>query len=355
MLAGVMLFLGAPSVVPIGLLRRNLHFAQVAFLDLGSFALGVGFSNVAAAFSLLVVSWLMLGKSRPAIMVRGCIGESWSLARRGASLTGVELLNYFGLNLDKILLGRYAGPVALGHYTRAYALSIQPATQVLSPIGAIIIPSLSRLRDNEQAYRNFFERMYSVTLLFSVPLAATIIVLSHDLFYLLMGPGWEDAASIASWLGIMLFTKPCASVIYWMFLTRDNNPMLLKWSIWNALINIITFVVAVQYGVHALAARYALAGLVIRNPLAFWFTGKLNVMSVWFLVKVYLQSIVAFAVVLVLLYYCREAVSAQTIWLRLIVCLSAIAAMTVLLVMGSRDGRWLFSVAFQKVKKFLRK
>lgn len=370
MLAGVVLLFGAPSVVPIGIMRRNLQFAHVAFLDLGSYVLGIAFSilmawrgfgfwspiagNVVAAMSLLVVSWMMLGRNRPAIFVRGCMRDAWSLAKRGASLTSVELLNYFGLNLDKILLGRYAGPMALGHYTRAYALSIQPATQVLSPIGAVIIPSLSRLRNDKQAYMRFFERLYSITLLLSVPLATAIILLSDDLFYLLMGPGWGDAAKIAGWLGIMLFTKPCASVIYWMFLTQDKNPLLIKWSAWNALINIITFIVSVQYGVYALAASYALAGLVVRNPLAFFFTGRLKVLSVWYLTRVYLMRLGVFALFLIATYYCREALSDQVLLLRLFTCLLLIGFLTFVFLFFSADGRWLMSVAYRKVLGIIR-
>lgn len=365
MLAGVALLFGAPSVVPIGIMRRNLQFAHVAFLDLGSFALGIacsilmawrGFAfwspiagNVVAAMSLLVISWTMLGRNRPAIFIRGCMKDAYSLAKRGASLTGVELLNYFGLNLDKILLGRYAGPMALGHYTRAYALSIQPATQVLSPIGAVIIPSLSRLRNDKQAYMRFFERLYSITLLLSIPLATAIILLSDDLFYLLMGPGWGNAAKIAGWLGLMLFTKPCASVIYWMFLTQDRNPLLIKWSAWNALINIITFIVSAQYGVYVLAASYALAGLIIRNPLAFIFTGKLKVLGVWYLVRVYLMRMGALAVLLISTYYCREALADQTLLLRLFACLLFISLATLVFLFISADGRWLMGVAYRKV------
>ena len=77
----------------------------------------------------------------------------------GGNLTGFGVVNYFARNLDNLLIGRFWGPAQLGLYARAYQLLLLPIDQMITPITAVAVPALSRLKDSPERYRQAYLRL----------------------------------------------------------------------------------------------------------------------------------------------------------------------------------------------------
>jgi len=116
-------------------------------------ALGLGYwALIGAMFGGNVTNCILVWANcswRPGAFKRG-VGARPMLAF-GGHLTGFTLLNYFTRNFDNVLIGRVLGPAALGIYAKAYGLLMLPINQVNMPIGAVLLPGLSRLQNNFRA------------------------------------------------------------------------------------------------------------------------------------------------------------------------------------------------------------
>ncbi|KAJ0340899.1 hypothetical protein COL154_014161, partial [Colletotrichum chrysophilum] len=118
--AGLPLFLGSISALPLSLMNRNLQFVQLAMNDI-LIAVATFATAVVAAYSGLGYWSLLLASAVSALV---SMVAAWNIVRWkpdrpewrvdsdilsfGANLTGFNLVNFFARNLDNILIGRVA-------------------------------------------------------------------------------------------------------------------------------------------------------------------------------------------------------------------------------------------------------
>ena len=79
----------------------------------------------------------------------------------GANLTGFTFVSFLARNLDNVLIGHFAGSVALGYYDRAYKLLLVPLANVNAPITRITVPLLSRMAGDKPRLREAYLRIIS--------------------------------------------------------------------------------------------------------------------------------------------------------------------------------------------------
>ncbi len=157
------------STLPLALLRRNLRFGALAFLDILPAAIGLisGFSAAwfglsywplilgAAAESLsgVCVVW-SLSAWRPSF---SAISKStWLLVVSGGHFTLFNLAQYITTTFDNILIATTLGAVPLGLYDRAYKTVTQPLLQLMVPIDRIAVPVLVRLLPEPPRYKRAY-------------------------------------------------------------------------------------------------------------------------------------------------------------------------------------------------------
>lgn len=157
------------------LLRRHLRFGALAaiqilaqatqlltsillaLLGFGYWALVGGLFAQAAASVLstfFYCPWIP-GKARRGTGVR-------EMLRFGSHLTAFNFANYFSRNLDRLLIGRHFGAEALGLYSKAYQLFMMPVAQIRNPINQVLMPVLSRLKNDPDRYRKYYRRMVEI-------------------------------------------------------------------------------------------------------------------------------------------------------------------------------------------------
>ena len=154
-LLGVSFLFEGFSMTGMGLLRRQLRFRELSVITVATYVLGflvvaVGLAVAGAGVWSLVVGALVSGASQALwqyALLRHPVRPVWrwqpyrEVCGYGIRLSGAHLLDYAGGNLDNLVVGRIAGTVALGQYSRAYYLAFLPLryyltqalTQVLFP------------------------------------------------------------------------------------------------------------------------------------------------------------------------------------------------------------------------------
>jgi PST family polysaccharide transporter len=184
------------------------------------------------------------------------------------------LINYASKNVDNLLIGRLMGRQELGLYGKAVQVAGLPTEQINDPVGAVTIPALSRLAQTPERYRQAYLRITEKVIMFAMPAVALMIVSADWLVRIVLGPQWGEAAPILVCLGVAGLFQPVMATGGWLLVTQGRTRDMLRWSLINAPISIISIIVGLKWGALGVAASYSVGRLFIANPLMFWFVGR---------------------------------------------------------------------------------
>lgn len=305
-LVGITLVYAAVALVNgLGTTPRALFTRQMAFRSI------VASEVVAAAIGMFVAFGIaLLGGGYWALVaipsVRAVIGTSylwvrlaWRPSRLGRDLKVFDLLgfgsklsasnlaNFFNRNADDVLVGWRWGAGALGQYAAAYRVLMLPLAQVSAPVSRIALPALARLREDPDRYREAYLRVVRVLTSATSPLMGFAAVNATWVVAILLGPGWDEAARILTWLALAGIVQPLSNSTGWLFVTQGRLGEQVRWSVVSAVLAVTSFVVGLPFGAVGVAAAYALSGLAIRFPLLMRWIGRRGPVSTSDLLRVF--------------------------------------------------------------------
>lgn len=287
--AAVPLVLSSLASLPVGVLNRELRFSTVAAIDAGAAVAGVLCAVIAALlgagyWALLVATFAANATS---LLASWCAARfrpgrpDFTLPDRallgfGANLSGFSLVNFFSRNLDNILIGRVWGPVQLGFYDRAYMLLLFPLQAVMQPIGAVMLPLLSRIETDKVQLRDVYLRTIFQVMLLIVPGMAALACASDDVIAVLFGPAWAETAPIFALLGWAGLLQPLGSSTGWLFVCQGRTREMFRWGIYGAVTTVIGFFAGLPWGAVGVAAAYTLGDYLVRSPVLYWVMGRVG-------------------------------------------------------------------------------
>jgi O-antigen/teichoic acid export membrane protein len=287
MALGVGFLFGGIAAQHQALIDRQMRFTARGAVDVASLAAGA-VAGIAAAllgagyWSLVIqaltmsfasaVGYWRLSRWRPN-------RPAWSPGARsmlhfGGHLTGYQVVNYFGRNVDNLLIGRVWGAGPLGLYSRAYQLLMLPIRQVNAPLASVAMPALGRLRAEPERYRAVYLRVLEKIGLITMPGVAFLIGTSDWVIRVALGPGWEGAAAIFTWLGVAALVQPAANTTGWLFVSQERGGDLFRWGLIGMVITVGAIVAGLPWGVVGVAAVYAISDIGLKTPLLFWYVGR---------------------------------------------------------------------------------
>lgn len=260
--------------------QRDLRFGTLANIDVVSMLCGVVLGIGAAAlgwgvWSLVVMSgagqlyrlialWVA---SRPKFGRPHISREVVPLVTTGGSIFGVQLLNYAAKNADNVIIGQQMGPAALGQYSRAYALYLLPMQQLNGTLGRVALPVLSKLQDDGDRYRRYIRGALMIIGYLTIPVYAVAAAVSEPLIAILLGPGWEQAATLFSLLAIAGIAQSIGSVLGWLYITLGRAHRQLVYYLVTRPMVIAGYFLGIWWaGVEGLALVYGLLTMVLLIP-----------------------------------------------------------------------------------------
>ena len=349
--SSTVLIFGGLAIQHTALLQRQMHFTQLAAVEIAALLCGLATaiclawfgahywalvaSQIMTSVATVVGVWLLCSW-RPGLPGRGA--NVRSMLAFGGNFTGFSILNYFGNNLDNLLIGKFWGPEALGLYARAFQLLYLPIDQINTPLAAVSVPALSRLVDSPERYRQAYVRILDTLTLLTLPGVAFMIVTSDWLVRLLLGERWMAVAQLFSILGYAALLLPVANSTGWLFLTQGRTKELMRWGFIDSLIRIPSIILGVPWGPVGVSI-----GIVVRfciqTPILFWFIGRTGpVKSQDFYRALASPLYVAVCVLLVLFAYHNYA-AGNNLVINLCTALALAMATTLLGFMSTRRGR----------------
>jgi O-antigen/teichoic acid export membrane protein len=275
------------SVQHQALLKRQMRFKSLAFIEVSSMAIGV---VVGVPMAVLGCSyWSLVGSSLSTVIAGSLL--TWSISRWrptlptrrsgigpllsfGAHRTAGDLLTALARGTDILLIGRFYGASSVGLYSRASVLLMRPLEQFLGPINAVFVPALSRLQSQPERYRSTFLRLYEAIALTAFFFTGLVLALAHPLTLVLLGPKWGQTAVIFGGFTLAALSIPLTNATTWLLTSQGRGRDILIAQSINSCALVLSFVAGLPYGPVGVAIAFSVSSLVVRLPLWYFIVGR---------------------------------------------------------------------------------
>jgi O-antigen/teichoic acid export membrane protein len=292
-LVGISLALGASfffsglTVQHAALLRRQMRFREVAFVEVGAHLVGTA-AAVAAALrgwgywalvvralatpcALMLAVWAAT-PWRPAAPWRA--RDARNLVRFGGYLAAFRVVNHLGRNLDNVLVGRFLGGAALGLYSKAYGLLMLPLRMVNDPVSDVALPALSRLHSDPARMRSYYYKALGVVVTLSMPVVAWVAAVADSFVLTLLGDQWLAAVDVFRILTIPAFIGTFNVATGWVFVSSGHVRRQLASGVANTAFGALAIAVGLRWGIEGVAWALVASALLRRPPtLAYCYRG----------------------------------------------------------------------------------
>jgi O-antigen/teichoic acid export membrane protein len=167
-----------------------------------------------------------------------------SLLQFSKWLFGNNLLYVLSMRSQDFVIGKIAGPAALGLYTLSYEIAMLPATNLVQPINRAVFPGFAKLSDDRPALQSGYLQVLGMIGLIAAPAGLGIAAISEWLVPLALGSRWLDAIPVVKILAIYGVLAALSSAFGPAFMALGRPQVLAKLS----LVNLMLFIPAVVTG-----------------------------------------------------------------------------------------------------------
>jgi O-antigen/teichoic acid export membrane protein len=266
----------------LSLLRKELQFGKIAFADIfsklialvvavvlakrgqGVFALVYSTLTGLAVSTLLYCYWgsrqIMIGF----VFNRSSVRE---FLHFGIYQAGNDVLSYFNLHIDTLLLGKLLGIDAVGYYSFAKNLAIKPV-QVINPvITQVAFPLMAKVNDNVNAVKNIYLKVLSFLSSVNFLIYPFLAASSDSIIRFFFTDKWLPAAPALQGLALYCMIRSVFNPVGVLLSSRGMVRRLFYWNV--LLICIIPAVVffSAAAGITWVAASLSAVLIVFLLPL----------------------------------------------------------------------------------------
>jgi len=281
-----MIMLGCLGWIHLGLLQRAMQFRTTALISF--------FGQIAYVVSAIVFAiagwhyWALVW----AIVLQSAAttGGAWMFCRwtpgwprrtegtRHGLIFSVNVyshyaFNYLTRNTDNLLVGWRFGAKMLGFYKKAYDLFVLPESQLLAPMSAVVVSTLSKIRDDRAQFLRFFLGAISVLALVGMGIGADFALVGKDIIRLLLGPGWDEAGKIFALFGPGIGAMLLYETHGWIHLSIGRPERWFFWGLIEFACTATLFLLLLPWGPSGIALAWTASFFLLMFP-GFWYAGK---------------------------------------------------------------------------------
>jgi O-antigen/teichoic acid export membrane protein len=286
--AGMSLTIGIGCLgwIHMGLLQRAMHFRTTAIINFVGqlFLVIVSIVLALAGWHYWALVWgsviqTVVVAAGAWLMCRWIPSSPGHAAGTGSGLKfAMNVYSHFAFsystrNTDNLLVGWQFGAQSLGFYKKAYDLFVLPETQLLAPMSAVVVSTLSRVSGNREQFQRYFLRAISVLALVGMGIGADFALVGKDLIRFLLGPGWEEAGRIFALFGPGIGVMLLYNTHGWVHLSIGRPERWFRWGLMEFVCTASLFLLALHWGPSGIALAWTTSYFLLMFP-GFWYAGK---------------------------------------------------------------------------------
>jgi len=279
--------ISALSSTQVAILQRKLAFKSLAVRSLAATTVG-GAVGLVMAFSGLGV-WSLVGQDLASGLAGVAIlwrSSDWRPGLKvstkhykemftfGVSVVGNNALNIMLRRSDDLLIGYFLGPTLLGFYTIGYQLLLVIIRLVTEVTNTVAFPAFSRLQLEPERMRRAFYNVTQYTSLIAFPVFIGLAILAPELVPTFFGEKWTPSIPVMQILAMIGILQ---SVLFFnaSVIRASGKPLWeLGIMLLNTVFNVLGFLVAVRWGIVAVAASFVIVSYLVA-PVSYFALRKL--------------------------------------------------------------------------------
>lgn len=273
---------------PLAVLERKMNFRPIAMTEVVSAIVGaiVAIVMVWSGFGIgalvgqqlimpLISAILYTFLSRWTPRLQFSLDELRPLLSYGRYVTGSGIVQYFANAADRPIIGNRLTPTDLGYQSMSDNIVAAPLRIIVSMVRRVMFPIMSSIQDDgERMRRGMLGVQYGLVAMMA-PICFGLWALADPVVRLVLGPGWEMVAILMGYTTLRAFLNVFTDLNAVIFSAKGHAKFQFHWSIFSLVANIVVLLLAVPYGIVALAAARLSLSLVL-VPINSWFVRRLT-------------------------------------------------------------------------------
>lgn len=256
------LILSAGYVVQNTLLRRDLKFKQLAFVNIFSNGLSGIVGIVAAYMGYGVWSLVLMHIAGGALRLLllwfvsswrphgGWSQKSFSyLWGFGSKLMVSGLLNEIYNNIYPIVIGKFYSAATLGQYNRANQYANLPSKSLTKVLQQVTYPVLSQIQDNTQRLRDAYRRMLRLSAFIVFPVMMGMAALAKPLVIVLVTEKWLECVPYLQLICLASMLYPIHAINLNLLQVKGRSDLFLRLEIIKKILITIVVFVSLPFGI----------------------------------------------------------------------------------------------------------
>lgn len=155
-----------------------------------------------------------------------------------------NFVNYFGRNLDKIIIGKTISVSSLGYYEKSYRLMLLPIENINGVIAPVLHPYLSDCQNDLNKLHSLYNQMTKILITVGCLVSGSLFLCSRELILLVFGEQWEAAVPCFRILSLSVATQISTVSIGSFMQACNRTKLLFKLGLLNVVNAIIGLLIA---------------------------------------------------------------------------------------------------------------
>lgn len=239
-----------------GTLVSGIVGIVLAYIGFGVWALVVQYLTntiIDILVLLFTVSW------KPRLLFS--FERAKSLMSFGWKLVLANLINAVYNELRSLVIGRSYSSADLAYYNKGNQIPSLAITNIDTAIGNVVFPAMAAA-DSIEHLKSIGRRAMKTTSYVIFPIMVGLIVVSKPLIILLLTDKWKNSILYMQILCLYWMTQPIQTTNWQIIKAVGRSDLCLKLEIIKKTIGVVLVIVAMKYGVLAIALSAALFGII---------------------------------------------------------------------------------------------
>jgi len=156
-----------------------------------------------------------------------------------------NILNYFSVNLDKLIINKYLGTSQLGYYDKSYKLMQMPLQNIPYIITPVMHPIFSSMQNDLEKMRVYYSKVIRLLGFIGFPLSILLFFAGKDIIFILFGTQWEPSVPVFKLLALSVGFQIILSTSGSIFQSAGKTHLLFL----CGLLSTATIVIAILTGI----------------------------------------------------------------------------------------------------------
>jgi teichuronic acid exporter len=260
------------SAVPLGLLSKRIEFKHLVFSQLSaaivSYGIGIAMAYYNWGVKSLVAQALInhlvyvalnfyFARWMPSLTFSR--SSVFKIAKFSRNFLPSQLLDFFALNLDMLLVGKYFGKSELGYYGRSSALVQLPVNSLGLIFNKTFFSVFAELQNDQNALSRSYLRAVKMLTLVLMPILILTAIFAEKIILILFGSVWVPMADLVTILSISAALGSYNSFNDSVIVSQGRTDLLLKINVAEKIVLVISVVIGMNYGIMGIAYAKVIA------------------------------------------------------------------------------------------------